>query len=90
MNGRSLVAQAKRNQLQQNELFVALEKLETKMRANEANIFSMQDFIKVGCRQPTLVCCRLASAPLQPGARWSWRRVESRRRVRDSTRWCTM
>lgn len=38
--------EAKRMQLQENELFISLEKLETKMRTYEQNIFQMQDYIK--------------------------------------------
>ena len=37
---------ARRNQLQENELYVALEKLEVKMRSLEQNIFTMQDYVK--------------------------------------------
>ena len=47
-NDKTAKFDAKKNQLQQNELYVALEKLETKMRSLEATIFQTQVCPAVG------------------------------------------
>eukprot|EP00240_Pyramimonas_obovata_P000770 CAMPEP_0118951980 /NCGR_PEP_ID=MMETSP1169-20130426/54012_1 /TAXON_ID=36882 /ORGANISM="Pyramimonas obovata, Strain CCMP722" /LENGTH=604 /DNA_ID=CAMNT_0006899135 /DNA_START=101 /DNA_END=1915 /DNA_ORIENTATION=+ len=43
---KSQMYKTRRNQLQENELYIALEKLEVKMRSLEQNIFTMQDYVK--------------------------------------------
>jgi len=69
--------EAKRNQLQENELYIALEKLETKMRSLEQNIFQIMDFIKAKEREtdykPMLMeitnVCELLNVECQKAAR---------------------